>query len=351
MTVGFLSPEKKEGETKLKDFIPAPTPSRKKKAVGTACCLGVTGALCLVAFAIGLTLTFVLVNKSATKMANIKCDGDCNDKYDCAYHGHRGCDDYHQETEGNPVMHHVGGQFPDYQEWIKLRDNVYYVEISSRCNSNRDVTYVTMDMNTGYTAIKTEMRDGHGMRRMLFDNEAILGDRLTSVSSYEFENPEEEFDLHVDTILSGFYKYGEPVPVDRDYLGQPINDMCPRSMHFYYMIAGEESFRSQVEDLMDAYNVVYDDIFDWFVDIYIALNDANPGELSDRLDEWDEILGFFPDGDYSDTSPSGVGWSLNIQSTTWYWYDVTVTVATFSWTGTLVPPSDNADDDNGPDAF
>ena len=74
-------------------------------------------------------------------------------------------------------------------------------------------------LGTIYSWLQTEMRDGHGLRCMLFDNAAILGDRLDSVYNYQLDVSSEEFDLHVDTILTGFYKYGEPVPVEREYLG------------------------------------------------------------------------------------------------------------------------------------
>lgn len=340
MTVGFLSTEKKEngeeGKKHLADFIPAPTPQRKKKVFGTACCLGVIGALCLVAFAIGLTLAFVLTEQDGPKRTNIKCDGDCNEKYECQYHGRRSCGDYDDRHEVDESRSkHVGGEFPEYNQWTEKKDNVYFVEVSSGCHKNSDVKFVTMDMNTGYTAIKTEMRDGHGLRCMLFDNEAILKDRLDSVYSYEVDVDPEEFDLHVDTILTGFYRYGEPVPKEREYLGESINKMCGDHLPFYYMVDGEQSFRSQVSDLMSAYNVMYEDIFDFFIDIYVALLDLDVDKLDDTLGQWDEIIGFLPDGQFSDTSSTGVGWSLNIETSTWYYYDVTA--ATFSWTGTLVP--------------
>ena len=86
MTVGFLSAEKKEngeeGKKHSTDYIPAPTPTRKKKLFGSACCLAIAAALCLVAFAIGFTLVFVLTKDDSPKKANIKCDEDCNNKYD-----------------------------------------------------------------------------------------------------------------------------------------------------------------------------------------------------------------------------------------------------------------------------
>ena len=114
--------------------------------------------------------------------------------------------------------------------------------------------------------------------------------------------------------------------------------MCTQDLPFYYMIDGEQSFRSQVGDLMAAYDVEYDDIFDFFVDIYIALADLDAEKLDETLGQWDEVIGFLPDGDYPDHQTSGVGWSLNIESSTWYYYDVTM--ATFYWTGTLVPQDD-----------
>lgn len=343
MTVGFLSGEKKEtngeeGKKHLADFIPAPTPKRKKKVFGTACCLGIVAALCLVAFAIGLTLVFVLTQEDEPRRANIQCDGDCNDKYDCGYHGRRTCGDYDGDYS---LAQFVGGDFPQYSQWMEKVDNVYYVEVSSSCSANSDKTFITMDMNTGYTAIKTAMRDGHGLRCMLFDNAALLKHKLDDVYSYDgFEVTPPQFDLHVETILTGFYKYGEPVPQQRDYLGSHINDVCGSDVPFYYMIDGEDSFRSQVADIMAAYDVAYDDIFDFFVDIYVALTDKDAQKLDETLGQWDEIIGVMPDGYYDGhTSSTGVGWSLNIESTTWY--PCVKTEANFYWSGTLVPPEDD----------
>ena len=86
MTVGFLSAEKKEngeeGKKHLTDNIPTPTPTRTKKLFGFACGLAIAAAFCLVAFAIGLTLVFVFTKDDSPKRVNIKCDGDCNNKYD-----------------------------------------------------------------------------------------------------------------------------------------------------------------------------------------------------------------------------------------------------------------------------
>lgn len=346
-----------EGKKKWTDFVPVTIPeARKKKAAvgcGTVVFIIFVTIVIVACLAVGGYFAADSLLSEDGKRANIYCEeDDCEECYDDKYmHGRPECDEDDEEiAEEAEEMYEawmdiLEGKSVQATEYIKENNGVYTIEVVPTCD--RLNTFIVIDTNIGYTAVKAQMSDdyGSGYHCMLFDNEAMMQDTIDEIQEFDYDSGTAEYNMPVRSIASFFFEYGEPVPTaDRSYLSDEINELCPMNEQpFYYMIDGEDAFRAQVEDIMYAYKIEYDDIFYWFVEIYEYFMMESGDELEDLLDGYDLYLGILPVGDYASTSPTGVGWSLNIWRASFYAYwDTTYTyeVATFEWTGTLVPPSD-----------
>jgi len=356
----------KSGKKKTwENVVPVLTPdSRRKKAICGSTCLLVTiiiVGVVIISLAVGGGY-FAATALTKSAKATIKCKEGCDEVYQTPHcHGQRQCGDrYIPDYDVNkyPDMMYANMDIEDvyydafqalrgtdveYTEYIEQAHGVYKLEIKPSCDV--PPTYMVVNTNTKYTAVKAQMDNEHGYHCMLIENMGAWEDGLLDdIADFEYDN--NEFDLHIQSIMSKFFDYGEPVPDGfREHLGKDINDLCPLDMPFFFMTNGENTFESQVRDLLIGYDVEYDDIFYFFVDVYEAMEEGDISALQQLLGQYWEILGFLPDGaQVSDESPTGVGWSVNVQ--VWRYYDAYFNwldwhESAFTWSGSLFPEEES----------
>merc|ERR1712226_448216 len=312
------------------DFVPVSTPEARKKTAVVGCGTFVAIVVLVAIVFVGLSVGGYFVGEQFftddSTEARFHCETKrCRDAYDSEYlHGRQYCEEAdHVDKVYEDWLDLVNGEDVQFTEYIRENSGVYHLEVMPMCDATQP-TFIIVDTNKGHSVVKAERKRGEGYTCMLFQNEDFMSaEMLHNIEMFAYDSDMDEYDFAVDQITSSFFNFDRPVSShEREALSDDVNAMCgDGEVGFYHMRKSDYEFRQRIQELMDQHDVEYDDVFDFFTDIYVALQDDDYDELSDLMEEYWEIVGFLPSGEYSDISHTGKGWSLNINVDSWYAYD------------------------------
>jgi hypothetical protein len=209
------------------------------------------------------------------------------------------------------------------EEWFKVEEGVWMVDVVPWM---AQPILILTDTVSDYTVVKTDLLDGAGVRCMVLHSD-ILAPLMEPIQ--DFVNDDESNFINVNSIVTEFWALGERVE-DHHEIGSAIREVCAGVSNFHFLENEEVAFRAEVAHLMEEHEVTYDDMYDWFMDTVVALEDGDDSAVEALLAAFNEVIGFLPDGSYSGhLGTEGMGWSLNVRTRP-YTYNTEITYFDFA---------------------